>query len=73
MFKEPAFNFNDLCYCFVCMPVCVLSIFISSVLYEFFSFTNFGFVCSSKEVSENEGLLGMGATLKLPLVSTFIG
>jgi len=34
----------------------------------------FGLVCSSKEVSANEeGLLGMGATLKLPRVSTFIG
>ena len=42
MFKEPAFSFNDLCYCFSC--VCVLSAFISSDLYEFFSSTNF---CSS--------------------------
>ena len=47
MFKEPAFSFNDLCYCFVCVRVCVLSIFIFSVLYELFSSTNFGFVCSS--------------------------
>ena len=39
LLKEPAFNFIDLCYCFLCFYF----IYFCSDLYDFFPSANFGF------------------------------